>query len=111
MKVSDIITGCDLKVICQSDLSRQITGVYAGDLLSWVMSHANNNECWITIMSNTNVLAVASLLDLSCVIISENVKPDEEFISIAKQKEINVLSSDKSTYELCALLSKALENE
>lgn len=108
MTVKDIVSACNLKVVCESNLSRQVVGVYVGDLLSWVMSHAQNDEIWVTIMSNTNVLAVASLLDLSCVIISENVKPDDDFLSLAKEKGINILLSDKSTYEICTLLYKAL---
>ena len=36
-----------------------VTGGYAGDLLSWVMGRASAGDCWITIMSNQNVAAVA----------------------------------------------------
>ena len=90
------------------DGERVISGAYVGDLLSWVMGHANGGECLVTIMSNVNVLAVASLLDLSCVILAENVKPDDEFLSLAKEKEINVLSSSERTYEVCTMLYEAL---
>ena len=41
---------------------------YAGDLLSWVMSHATAGDAWVTIMSNINVAAVASLTEVACVI-------------------------------------------
>ncbi len=111
MKIKDIVSLCDLKIIAQSDTERKISGVYVGDLLSWVMSNAEKDNCWVTIMSNNNVLAVASLLDLSCVILSENVTPDTEFIKIANEKSINVFSSCKSTYEVCKMLSKVLTNE
>ena len=89
MKVSDIITKCSFELLIEADTGRDITGVYAGDLLSWVMGHGEEGQCLVTIMSNVNVLAVASLLDFSCVILAENVKPDEEFLALAKEKEIN----------------------
>ena len=59
-------------------------------------------------MSNVNVLAVASLLDLSAVILAEGVKPDDEFLAIAKDKQINILSSSDSTYTICTKLYEAL---
>jgi hypothetical protein len=46
-----------------SDGEKEITGGYTGDLLSWVMGRASCGNAWITIMSNINIIAVASLLD------------------------------------------------
>ena len=109
MKVSDIITKCSFTLLIDADTDRDITGVYAGDLLSWVMGHGEEGQCLVTIMSNVNVLAVASLLDFSCVILAENVKPDEEFLALAKEKEINILSSKESAYTICTLLYEALK--
>ena len=54
MNVHDLIEKLDLTVINQGDLSRPVTGGYAGDLLSWVMGRAQQNDVWITIMSNLN---------------------------------------------------------
>ena len=109
MKVRDLIEGCSLSLLCGCNLDRDIEGVYAGDLLSWVMGHAEYGQCLVTIMSNVNVLAVASLLDLSCVILAENVKPDDEFLNLAKEKEINILSSKESAYTICTRLYEALK--
>ena len=39
----------------EADLSRELSGCYIGDLLSWVMAHAFSGCVWITIMSNINV--------------------------------------------------------
>ena len=108
MKVKDIVEKCCFTLIHGADLEREIEGVYAGDLLSWVMGHGEYGQCLVTIMSNVNVLAVASLLDLSAVILAEGVKPDVEFLAIAKDKQINILSSSDSTYTICTKLYEAL---
>ncbi len=105
MTVSAVCEALELKVLSIADGEREIDGVYAGDLLSWVMGHAKNSQALVTIMSNINVLAVASLLDLSCVILAENAEYDDGFIEAAKSKEINVFSSPLSAYELCVKLS------
>ncbi len=109
MTVRDLIEKCNLKVFCEASLDREVVGVYAGDLLSWVMGHGEEGQCLITIMSNQNVLAVASLLDFSCVILSEGVSPDSAFLELAKDKDINVLGSDDSTYIVCTKLYEALK--
>ena len=87
---------------------REVHGGYVGDLLSWVMGRAAADNAWITIMSNVNILAVASLADVSCIILSEGVTVDEEIIATAKQKEINILSSQLPSYETAVKLSEMI---
>ena len=84
---------------------REWSGVYAGDLLSWVMSHAEAGNVWVTIMSNTNVIAVASLVDVACVILSEGVTLDEKDKTLAVEKGIAVFTTPMSTYEVCDKIS------
>lgn len=85
---------------------RTISGVYIGDLLSWVMGKAQSNEAWITIMSNINTLAVAALTDVACVILAEGVTLDDDVLKAATEKEINVVSTHLSAYETALYLSK-----
>ena len=87
---------------------REVTGVYIGDLLSWVMGKAGADEAWITIMSNINVVAVASLSDVSCVILAESVKMDREVIETAENKGINILSTDMSAYSAALSLAELI---
>ncbi len=108
MTAAEIAKLLNLNEHCLPCPDKNISGVYAGDLLSWVMGHADCGNVLVTIMSNTNVLAVASLLDLSCVILAESVKPDEDFLNLAREKEINILSSTESTYTVCTRLYEAL---
>lgn len=87
---------------------REITGGYSGDLLSWVMGRAQSGDAWITIMSNINIAAVAALTDAACIIIAEGVTLDGSITETARSKGINVLSSDKQTFELAGLLYSEL---
>ena len=108
MTVREFSLELGFEVLCMPEPDREVTGGYAGDLLSWVMGHANEGEILVTIMSNMNVLAVASLLELSLVILSEGVIPDAEFIETAKEKGINVATSELTTYGVCAKLAQML---
>ena len=104
MTVSELSAKCGFEAICIPDDERQVSGAYIGDLLSWVMGRANADNAWITIMSNINVIAVASLADVACVILAEGVSLDAEIVSTAKLKGVNVLKSDLPAYETAVLL-------
>ncbi len=109
MTVKDLSEKLNLKTLNLADGQRQATGGYAGDLLSWVMGRAKEDCAWVTIMTNINVIAVASLADVACVILSENAAPDEQMLSVAAQKEINLFQSEKDTFTLCGEIAELLK--
>lgn len=109
MTVQHLIETLSLEEITVCDRNREVTGGYAGDLLSWVMGRANDGDAWVTIMTNINVVAVASLADVACVLLAEGVSPDEEVVKTAAEKGVTLLRSDKPAYELCKALGAALD--
>ncbi len=109
MTVSDFAKKNALTVVTMPEPDREIKGCYIGDLLSWVMGRAEEDDAWITIMSNTNTVAVASLTNVACVILAENVGLEEDTIKTAEQNGINVLTSPLSSFDT-ALLLKDLAN-
>lgn len=108
MTVEQLKNELDLKAVCLADPQREIEGGYVGDLLSWVMGKAQSSNAWITIMSNLNIIAVASLTDVACIVLAEGVQLDENVIKTAEQKEINVLQSDKSAFDLASEISRLI---
>ena len=102
MKVLEFSQKLGLKVLTgETGLEGEINGVYVGDLLSWVMSHADKGNAWITVLTHLNVVAVALLTEVSCIIIPEGIQVEEPSILKAQKEGIVILSSDKTTYELC----------
>ena len=106
MTVAELVRQLQLTVVTCPSPERECTGVYIGDLLSWVMGRAQADQVWITIMSNVNIIAVASLADVACILLAEGVTLDEELRHVAEEKEINVLSSEHTAYQLAAALAK-----
>lgn len=88
---------------------RQVTGAYAGDLLSWVMGRAGQDCVWLTIMSNQNVAAVALMADVACVVLTEGVRPDEDLLRRAREKEVNLLGAGEDTYTAACRLHDCLK--
>ena len=108
MTVQQFSTRIGLDVICIPEPEREIGGVYIGDLLSWVMGRAEEGDVWITIMSNINTVAVASLADVATILLTANVKPDEDALAAAKTKGINILSTPLSSYEAAVKIHEVL---
>ena len=88
---------------------REVEGVYIGDLLSWVMGRAKSGDAWITIMSNVNTIAVATLADTACIILAEGVFLDEGVRETAEAKGINVISTSLSAYSAALKLFSVLK--
>ena len=108
MTVSALAAQLGLREITVADPDREVTGGYAGDLLSWVMGRVNEGDAWVTIMTNINVIAVASLADVACVILSEDVGVEDDVIEAAKKQGITLLGSTDSTYAVCKALGEVL---
>ena len=91
------------------DPNREVSGGYAGDLLSWVISRAEEGGVWLTIMSSRNVAAVAELAGVACVVLTEGVAPSDSLVATARERGLNLLGSGLSTFALSAALADLLE--
>ncbi len=105
MTVEALAKTLDLKPLATPDASREAVGCYVGDLLSWVMGRARQDEVWVTIMTNLNVVAVATLSDVSCVIVAEEAEIEPAVIEKAEEKGVNLYTSPLSAFALCKALA------
>ena len=103
MTVNDICEKIEATVVC-GDTSKTVDGVYVGDLLSRAMSHVEADNLWVTIMSNVNVVAVATLTEPAAVVLAEAVELQADALTGAKENGITVLTSPLSAFEICARL-------
>ena len=107
MKINEVLSLLEASVVC-GETDKTFEGVYVGDLLSRAMSHVEADNLWLTIMTNSNVIAVASLTEAAAVILAEGVQLIPEAYDAAQKNGITVLSSEKSVYELCVEISKLI---
>ncbi|MGD9568476.1 MAG: DRTGG domain-containing protein [Sedimentibacter sp.] len=104
MIISEFAEQLKLKPIFDSKKDIMVEGVYIGDLLSIVMSKAKQNFAWITIQTHINIVAVAELLDLSCIIVVEDMEVEQDTLNKAKELNIPVLRTDESAYKVACRL-------
>ena len=108
MTVNELINALELKVLVEDDLDREVTDCYIGDLLSWVMGRAPGDSAWLTVMGNINSIAVATLADVSCIILVENAALDENARRKAEMHGVNILTSAENSYQLAVKISKLI---
>jgi hypothetical protein len=82
----------------------EVSGGYTSDLLSCVMAGAPHGGLWVTLQAHTNIIAVAALLDLGAVVITENAQPDPAAISKANAEGITLLTTSHSTFYIAGKL-------
>lgn len=110
MTIEELKEHCALTVLTAPEGagSREITGCYIGDFLSWAMGKISAGNVWVTVMGNVNALAVAALTDAACVVLAEGAHLDPEALEKAREQEIMVLASEKSSYELAVRIGERL---
>ena len=103
MTVKDLAKLLGGKTVSGSE-ERNVEGCYIGDLLSLAMSRVKSDEVWITIQTNINVTAVASLTDAGCVVICDGFSMDADALEKAKDEDISVIETPISAYEAAKLI-------
>ena len=110
MTVQNLIDEFSLEVLCCGNKAadKEIKGGYCGDLLSWVMSKANEGDCWLTVMGNVNSIGVAVLTDVACILLTENSAFDDDAKLRAEQNGVIVLRSKENAFDLAVKIAEKI---
>lgn len=93
-----------------NDLDREVTVPYCCDLLSIAMGRMPQGAAWVTVMANTNALAVATLADAACIILAEGSRLEDADVEKAKEKGITVLRTELPVFDCALLVYNRLED-
>jgi predicted transcriptional regulator len=105
MKIIEVIKLLGWKVITgQEKLENEIVGGYCSDLLSDVMGNAQKGQVWFTIQVHKNIVAVASLKEVSAIVLVKGLKATEETIEAAAQEGIPILQTTEPAFEAAGKL-------
>jgi predicted transcriptional regulator len=105
MTLQKIVAELSLSVQAAGDkLHTKVTGGYASDLLSCVMAKARKGNVWVTLQSHLNIVAVASLLQLAGIIVTEGMVPDAATLKKANEEGIPILTTSATTFTIVGQL-------
>jgi hypothetical protein len=79
----------------------QVKAGYSCDLLSWVLAHGESGMAWVTVMTHLNVVAVAMLMEMACIIVPEGIRMEDASLQKAREEGSPVFSSAMTAYEIC----------
>ena len=85
-------------------LDAEVTGAYAADLLSCAMAGARKDNVWVTLQGHLNVVAIASLLELSGIIVTEGKPAAQDMLARAEEQGIPILATPLTTFEIVGRL-------
>lgn len=109
MKVKDLVEKLNLKVLAGANgLDREIDGCYISDLLSDVMGNAQEGNIWITLQTHKNVMAVASLKEIACIILVKNLTANEDTVNQSNEEGLPLLQTSLPTYEIAGKVYEIL---
>ena len=109
MTVKDLIEKMNLTIFCgEENVGNEIKGGYVSDLLSDVMGFAQEGNVWETLQTHKNVIAIASLKELACVVLVKGNKPDDDMLEQAKDEGIPVLGTNEQTFEVAGKIYQFL---
>jgi len=112
MKISDLVSKLKLEVISgRNGLNNEISGGYVSDLLSDVMGNAAEGNVWITLQTHQNIIAVASLKEVSAIILVKGFRPDSDSIKKSDEENIPVLSTPLDTFTIAGRLYELIKKE
>ena len=102
MTIRKLVEKLNLKVFSgDNGLDHNISMGYCSDLLSDVMGNAKEGDLWITLQTHKNVMAVASLKDLSAILLVNNLTPNADTIESSNKEGIPILGTSLSAFEIC----------
>jgi predicted transcriptional regulator len=105
MTLKDIKQKLGLSLCCGDEkLDNEVTGGYAGDLLSDVMANSKAGNVWITMQVHVNIVAVAVLKELAAIIIVNGRHPAEDTIKKAAIEKVPILSSTLTAFDVAGRL-------
>lgn len=105
MNIEDLARHIKGEVLTATDnIDREVSYGYCCDLLSHVMANCHGDSVWVTVQTHLNVVAVASLLDILCIVVPDDTKVEGNTLARAEEEEIVIISTKLSAFEICGKL-------
>lgn len=105
MNIGDIAGEIEGDVLTAVEcIDREVKYGYSCDLLSHVMSNCHEDSMWVTVQTHLNIVAVASLLDILCIVVPEGIEIDRATLYRAEEEDIAIISTELNAFEICGRL-------
>ncbi len=108
MKVREILNHLDGNVIVGEDLlDEEITSAASADMMSDVLAFSKDHSVLLSGLCNAQVIRTCEMLDIHCIIMVRGKIPTEEMQTLAKNKGIALITTDKMMFTASGILYEA----
>ena len=88
----------------------ELSGAYTSDLLSDVMANAKDGGALITIQAHKNTVAVATLVNITVIIVCNSRPIPDDMIAAARDEGIAIILTKENQYRVSGRLFAMIEN-
>lgn len=110
MNVNSLVEIPGFSLLNKGNMDLEIQTPFCCDLLSIAMSKAPANAAWVTIMGNINTIAVATLIEASCLILAEGATLDEPALERAKSEQTTIFTTDMPIFEAALIIYQTIHD-
>ncbi|MDR1939729.1 MAG: hypothetical protein LBQ40_02920 [Clostridiales bacterium] len=108
MKIREIAELLKAEVpVCKDKIDEEVYSACAADMMSDVLAYVKDQAVLITGLCNPQVVRTAEMMDIRCILLVRDKKPDSVILDLAREKGIVILCSPHRMYIACGLLYKA----
>ena len=105
MKMKEIRDILNAAVLCgEEHLDREVRSACASDFMSDVLAYVKDQAVLLTGMVNPQVVRTAEMMDMKCIIFVRGKTPAEEVLTLAREKGIAVISTQRGMFTASGLL-------
>ncbi|MDR2019502.1 MAG: hypothetical protein LBQ14_01910 [Treponema sp.] len=108
MNISEAAAALGAEVLQGEFEDLPLSGAYTSDLLSDVMANAKDGGALITIQAHKNTVAVATLVNITVIIVCNNRPVPEDMIEAARDERIAVIRTRENQYAVSGKLWELL---
>lgn len=105
MKVREIRDILSAEIICGEEfLERDVFSACGSDMMSDVLAYVKEQAVLLSGLMNPQVVRTAEMMDMQCIVFVRGKRPDDSIISLAKDRDIVLLSTSLPMFASCGML-------
>ena len=105
MKVREIQDILSAEIICGEEfLERDVFSACGSDMMSDVLAYVKEQAVLLSGLMNPQVVRTAEMMDMQCIVFVSGKRPDESIVSLAKDRDIVLLSTKLPMFASCGML-------
>ncbi|MDR1868320.1 MAG: hypothetical protein LBQ77_08680 [Treponema sp.] len=109
MTIRDVAHTLNAEIASDIFDNSELSGAYTSDLLSDVLANAKDGGALITIQAHKNTVAVATLVNITVIIICNNRPLPEDMIEAANNEAITILRTHENQFTVSGKLYNFFE--